>query len=485
MSQPSSDSENETEEVPTGQQQAAADYEQTPKTFSLEIALIVLYFANNLPATLIQNQILKQTCQSQGYNDSICNEISKNTNETKDVEEVLQPIVAEIFMTTNLVFTVSTALLSLFYGPFSDKFGRKIILNSICLGYTLTLSIFACIAYYSENIQHLTPWAYTIGYFPQIISGGWPSLLTAALSYVTDISDTSTRVFRIAIIEGIISCGVLFGNLICNFILPLTNAVIVFIISASSALLSMIIMMSCVKESMRVVEIATPCMKLKILFSPRHFIEMLTTCFKRRSFMERRILLSLIAMIVIIVLTDIGSSSVAYLFERQRFGWNLQQHNFYESFSIVISILGYLIGFSVLKKCFKLSDMALVFIGIISGIIQAFLKTFAFEGWQMYVISCIGSFNILLGPLFRTLISLTVPANEIGKVFAITTSFEALTSLIASPLYTIVYSKTLTFMPGAFFLITAIYYFVTLMLSIFVKIAQKKRENFIPYESIE
>jgi MFS transporter, PCFT/HCP family, solute carrier family 46 (folate transporter), member 1 len=483
------DNESEEEQIATDQERENDNTQfRTPqnKGFFLEISLICLFFANNLPSTLLQNQILKQTCQSQGYNETICDEISKNTNETKDVEIKLQKIVAEIFMTNNLINTFTTAFLSLFLGPFSDKFGRKKILNSTFLGFSLTLVLFGCIAYYSENVQQLSPWAYTFAYIPQILSGGWPSLLTSTLCYITDTTDESNRAFRLTIVEAIIFCGVLLGNMACNLILPYTDTVTVFVISGSSALLATVIMMMCVEESVNSPATASTCEKIKSLFSPHHFMEMLRTCFKRRSFKERRILLCLITMLTFTVLTYNGTASVAYLFERKRFGWELQDHNLYESCNIIVSITGCLIGISVLKKIFKFSDMTLIFISLTSGIFDSSLKAFAFESWQMYAISCIALFRILASPLYRTLISVIIPAHEIGKIFAITTSFEAITALIASPLYTIVYTKTLTFLPGAFFLITASVYSINLMLSIFVKVMKSRRESLLtPYAIIE
>lgn len=488
MQQPilQSDDNDENSEIEGDQGHEKNIYHSTTKGYFLEFALICLFFGNNLPSTLLQNQILKLTCQSfDEYNDTICNALSQNDNSTKEVEERLQPFVAEILMTNTLINTIGTAILSLFLGPYSDVFGRKKILNSTFCGFSLTLTLFALITYISENQRGLSPWTYTIAYLPQVLSGGWSSLLTAVLCYVTDTNEESKRGYRLTMVEAIIFLGVFLGNMSCNFILPRTDTTQVFVISASIAALATVIVFFCVDESINVPDSVTICDQLKNLVSSKHIVAMIKACFKKRLCKGRRILLCLISMLVLTVFTFNGSASVSYLFERERFGWKLPQHNLYDSSNIILSISGCIIGLTVLKKYLKFSDMALIFLSISSGILDSSLKAFASVGWQMYAISCIALFRILASPMIRTMITTIVPQSEIGKVFAATTSFEALSSLASSPLYTIVYSKTMILFPGAFFLITACVYILNFLLATFVTIMKRTRESHIsPYVRI-
>lgn len=175
LSDDNNEEDNETSEVEQeGQGQVKNLQHPVTKGYFLEFALICLFFGNNLPSTLLQNQILKLTCQSfDEYNDTICDALSQNDNSTRDIEKKLQPFVAEILMTNNLMNTITTAILSLFLGPYSDVFGRKKILNSTFCGFSLTLGLFALITYISENQRGVSPWTYTLAYLPQILSGGW------------------------------------------------------------------------------------------------------------------------------------------------------------------------------------------------------------------------------------------------------------------------------------------------------------------------
>ena len=187
-----------------------------------------------------------------------------------------------------------------------------------------------------------------------------------------------------------------------------------------------------------------------------------------------------------IVFTFNGNSTVGYLFVREKFSWTLKQNNQFESYSIVCSLLGSVFGFAILKKVFKFSDISLTCLALFCYSLDSFMKAFATETWEMYAITSVTLFKILGSPMIRTLMSTIIPHDEIGKIFSITTSFEALSTFAASPLYTIVYKSTLTTFAGCFFLITAGVNIVNLLIAFYIAYLKRIRESLInPYEQIE
>lgn len=55
----------------------------------------------------------------------------------------------------------------------------------------------------------------------------------------------------------------------------------------------------------------------------------------------------------------------------------------------------------------------------------------------------------------RSIIFKTVSSTETGKVNGLMASVDSLTPLLATPIYSFVYSATFEYMPGAFFLLSA------------------------------
>ena len=91
----------------------------------------------HIAGTILQNQVIYQTCTVQfGYNESECALLgtANVTNDTKDIEIIVQKYAARIFMTQTMIESIIPAFISLFIGPWSDKFGRKPVILSTSIG---------------------------------------------------------------------------------------------------------------------------------------------------------------------------------------------------------------------------------------------------------------------------------------------------------------------------------------------------------------
>lgn len=84
------------------------------------------------------------------------------------------------------------------------------------------------------------------------------------------------------------------------------------------------------------------------------------------------------------------------------------------------------------------------------------IQAIASQPWHLYAGISVGFVKFVGLPICRAILANNVPADEIGKIFALTTSFETIvSSLAAAPLYSYVYASTLAFYPGAFNMISA------------------------------
>jgi MFS transporter, PCFT/HCP family, solute carrier family 46 (folate transporter), member 1 len=446
--------------------------------YFFELAICFLIYGRTLISTLLQNQLLKQTCFQHGYNETICNELSANKNETKEIEKNLQSDVAEIKMVIELIYIIPTVF-ALFLGPWSDIYGRRKILISTFIGLTSTLILYAIICYISEFIAPNSPWLYVYGCIPEVLSGGWSSMFVVSLCYITDTTEESRRAYRITFFELFLMVAILLSTLTCNTILTLTDAPTVFMISAVMATFGTIILILFVNESVEVSQNVTTCDKVKSIFSPTHPIDLIKTCFKRRLYKERTIILILISIITLTIFTYNGNSTVGYLFQRHQFGWQLKDANYFESFSICVVVLGSIISLRLFKKVFKISEISLTVLALSSALLDATLRAFVSQSWQMYAISGVTLFQFIITPMCRTVITQIVSHDEIGKVMSLTATFEGLTSFIAAPLYVLVYTKTLSSLPGAFYFISAGAHTISLMFAALVFKNLASREKLI------
>lgn len=111
------------------------------------------------------------------------------------IELIIQPYAAEILMAQQCVQAIVPVVMSLFIGPWSDKYGRKPVIISSMIGYFLTHSTIAVITYVSTKIV-LTPWVYVLAYVPMSLLGGNCGFFTGVFCYVSDTSSVKSRGMR-------------------------------------------------------------------------------------------------------------------------------------------------------------------------------------------------------------------------------------------------------------------------------------------------
>lgn len=313
-----------------------------------------------------------------------------------------------------------------------------------------------------------------------------PSMVLAILCYTTDLTNESNRSTRLVIIEIILFLGVILGNLASSYVLSMTNVTTVFAIGLTCCCIATLHIILFVYESVQNVDEASIGRKICELTSPTPVIDMLKTCFRKRSFKERRMLWGLILILMLTILQMNGVSTVFYLFVRERFQWNLRDATIYDSLSNAIAITGCLVGIALFKKVLKIADMTLIFVAFTSAIFDSSIKAFAQTTSTMYIATGVAVFKIMASPMCRSVISSIIPNSEIGKVYSFTSAFEAISSLIAAPLYTYVYAQTFTSFPGAFYLLSTAIFGVNIVIAVCVNRMRRQREDLInPYREID
>lgn len=151
--------------------------------------------------------------------------------------------------------SIIPAALSLFIGPWGDKFGRKAVLNSTFSGLFISSTIIAVLSYMNQFTE-VDPWYFVWAYLPFAMSGGFCSLFIGLICYTTDITDESNRSMKIGLMEGNIFLGALVGTLASSYVINLTSSTTVFGISAALILLATIYVIFVLKESVQISEAA-------------------------------------------------------------------------------------------------------------------------------------------------------------------------------------------------------------------------------------
>lgn len=443
--------------------------------FKLEPALIFFIFALFLTFSIIPNQLLSQTCLTIGFSREDC------LNITKEIEQQIQPEVARIIATISVFTSVVMGTLSLFLGSWSDKFGRKKVICTTFCGHALSQLIFALISI--DYKVPISPWLFVVGHIPMITTGGFSTAIVSALCFATDLSSDKNRSYRLTVIEAITFLGSVLGTSSSSYVLKFVGPSMGFLLAATCTSAATLYTIFFVEESLEVTTNLSICGQLKELFSPAPLIEMLTTCFKPRPHKERTIIWSLIISLALSLFVIFATFDLNYLFEREKFQWTIKEASLFYSASNIVAVMGSIVGLAVLKKKYGFSDASIAIMSISSALAEAVIKAFAQSPIQLYVAPAAGVLKNLALPMCRSIISIVMPRNEIGKIFSFTGVFEALTTILVTPLITFIYNLTFTEFTGAIYLVIAGMCGINILLVISVKKMKTNRDKFIVIEA--
>ncbi|XP_059481079.1 lysosomal proton-coupled steroid conjugate and bile acid symporter SLC46A3-like [Neocloeon triangulifer] len=415
------------------------------RLITIEPALFLLTFAVTMTGPVLQNFIVMKTCEvTLHYNFSVCDNLSN----LKPIEDQIQPYSVQLIMYKSLIEAIIPAALSFFLGPWSDHNGRKPLLMIPTIGYMLLNAIYMVL---SMNFAwESSPNFLLIASIPVAMTGGFVAFVTGAFCYLSDISTPAERSWRMGVAEAALLLGLPTGLASSSYLLKFGGYVMVFATCSCACLLALLYVIYFVPESIQTSESTR-----QSVFDVRLIKEMVATCWKPRSGYRRLTMFLVMGTMASIIFSLDGDISVSYLYTRERFGWEIQDFTLYSSASVLASTVGSLIGLHLFSRTLKLEDAPLAAFACLLKAVSLMVLALASMSWMMYAGSAIGILGGLSSPLCRAILSKSVHADDVGKVFSLASSLEALTPIAAAPLYTIIYKATFLTVPGAFYMLSS------------------------------
>lgn len=452
------------------------------KCVFIEPVAVVLCFGWSISGIVLANQIIVQTCQYLGYNKTECSLLGTNVaNKSEDLialEARVQPTAAQISMVSNIIISVLPALCGLLLGPWSDRFGRKPVMVIPCVGYILTYLAKATICWQSATTP-LNPWLYAVAYLPAALTGGTSVVCAGLFSFLTDVTTEHDRTVRMGILQACTLAGAFVGMMSSSFILEMTSSVAVFVLSALAMAFGAVYVLVFIEDSVtpRVGDVRFGgCGKLREIFRLDLLRDMFNTFFKARSGYDRGIIWLTVCIGAFTVLGS-GGSNVFYLFTRRKFDWTLEDFTLWQSADLMAIIVGNFLGIAILKKIFKVPDIAIAFLSILCFVSDSFIKGLASHGWQLYLATGSTPLKGTEGVALMSISSSILPSHDIAKIYSMAMSITAIVPLAGAPLFTYIYSRTLENAPELFNFVASGIYSVNLLFVGIIHILLKGRQR--------
>ncbi|XP_049818956.1 proton-coupled folate transporter isoform X2 [Aethina tumida] len=361
-----------------------------------------------------------------------------------------------------------TALFCLFVGPWSDKFGRKPLILSPLLGYTLGFLALVVISLF----PNASPWYFVISSLPVCMTGGVPTFITGVLSHITDVTTPANRGMRMGIFEAMIGIGIFLGNICSSYAFYALGYTAVFGIATSCCCLSLLMSYFFVPETLENKETEG---YFRGFFNASNIVDMFKSTFKRRENFDRAIILLSILLLTIYIFLINGDGSVVFLYLREKFQWTLEHYTLFNSAGNTVWILGTIFGIYFLHKLLNITESVLILVGFLSMCNGHLIAGFATQDWHIYMASAVKCLGGVLSPMTRSLVSKLVPAEEIGKIFGMIITSESLFGILGSPIYTLIYNSTIKKDPSIFCFVTAGIYLFEVIITMIIIILQLRR----------
>lgn len=170
--------------------------------------------------------------------------------------------------------------------------------------------------------------------------------------------------------------------------------------------------------------------------------DLINTCIKKRDGFDRTLVWSCIACLTLLLITFQGNLAIGYLFTSARLGWTIDQFSIYVATSVVIGILGTILGIKIIQRCTGIiltfygfylivfthhykelvkhlyylgfPEAVIAIISVTSSLCTALVCAFTWQSWHMYLSIVVGIFGDLSRPMIRAILSKAVSEKDIG-----------------------------------------------------------------------
>ncbi|XP_031789519.1 proton-coupled folate transporter-like isoform X1 [Nasonia vitripennis] len=446
---------------------------------AMEPLAFALLFAFSVSDNVMSDLFVYQTCKSTAaLNISDCDILHTNSSSdrAKDIEKLVQPHTTIVLIFKSCIDTIFPTIMSLFLGPWSDKNGRKPLLVIPFTGFLLSYFSLAILSNFNAN-----PYWFLLSSIPSSLLGGFPAILLTFFCYITDITDNQNRAWHLACIQTMILIGMLLGLFVGPAVFSHFGYAAVFCISGITCLIAVLHSIFFVKET---VQSDSP-QTLKSVFDKTLVKELFCAVTKKREGFDRCLVWSCILAIALHVVILEGNGAVGFYFVSSKLGWNVSQYSAYSAAQMVMSIGGMLLIIRVVGSLLKLPETVIIILSCLSTSVTGLAKAFVYKPWHMYFSASIGMFSSSATPVIRSIVSKSVPPQDLGKTFSLITTMEMTIPFATTPLYIYVYTHTLKYYPcPVWFLSAALPVFIIILAVIIDRRWRRLKESqYTPFEA--
>lgn len=410
------------------------------KSQALCVFLLAYTLSYAMRLLITQDLLLTKTCLYHlGLEPSLC----ANFSNFSDTKNAIERVANNYSLFILLVQLTPAAVLSIFLGPWCDKYGHKLPIFVATLGGILQDLGTIYTVVNMEAPMYLN----VLCSLPNGFSGGLVCVLTAVCSNASLNTSASMRTLQFLIILMSAMVGLAFGQFMAGQIFRAGGYLPVFIVSASLLLASLAWVVVMLKNPAEAEKNPWQAM-FRDLMHLRNFIEGLLVCFRSRPHRGRAQILLLMTSMCTILFVSEGTRGINFFYAKKMYDWDVSKYSDINSGFLLFRMVSVSVFVVMANLLLRLSDCTIAFIGICCGILQGISTGVATNEVLFYVSYVLGTLEASAPIGIKSHASKLLNRDETTQVFSVWIAVEALTPIVASVFGSQVYNACISFYPG-------------------------------------
>lgn len=425
------------------------------KSQTLCVFLLAYTLSYAMRLLITQDLLLTKTCL---YHLDLDPGLCENFSNFSDTKNAIERVANNYSLFILLVQLTPAALLSIFLGPWCDKYGHKLPIFMATLG-----GILQDLGTIYTVVNMRAPMYLNVLFsLPNGFSGGLVCVLTAVCSNASLTTDGSMRTVQFLIVLMSAMVGLAFGQFMAGQIFRAGGYLPVFSVSACLLLASLVWVVVMLKNPADTAKNSWRVM-LRDLLQPRNLVDGIMVCFRPRPHRGRAQILLLISSMCTILFVVEGARGINFFYVKKMYDWDVSKYSDINSGFMLFRMVSVSAFVVVANVLFGLSDCTIAFIGICCGILQSISIAVATNEVLFYVSYVLGTLEASAPIGIKAHASKLLPRDETTQVFSVWIAVEALTPIAASVFGSQMYNACLSFYPGLPYFVYMLFEFYPLV----------------------
>ncbi|CAN8027747.1 unnamed protein product [Ixodes persulcatus] len=410
------------------------------KSTTLYVFLLAYTMSYAMRLLITQDLLLTKTCRYHlGLDPALCANFS-NFSETKNV---IERVANNYSLFILLVQLTPAAILSIFLGPWCDKYGHRLPIFVATVGGILQ----DLGTIYTVVDMEAPMYANVLCSLPNGLSGGLVCVLMAVCSNASLSTKGNTRTLQFLIVLMSAMIGMACGQFMAGQIFRAGGYLPVFIVSASMLLACLFWIMTMLKNPVESEKSGWRTM-LRDLLHFRNFINGILVCVRKRPNRGRAQLLLLMSSMCVILFVSEGTRGINFFYAKKMYDWDVSKYSDINSCFLLFRMVSVSFFVIVANLALRLSDCTIALIGICGGILQSIATGVANNEVLFYVSYILGTLDASAPIGIKSHASKLLDRDETTQVFSVWIAMEALTPIVGYVFGSQVYNACISFYPG-------------------------------------